>query len=530
MNKLSTMTKKNLFTLLAAVICCMATFTVTSCSVDDSAIYPDEKIDYELTGKWLADISEEYGEQVVALALMSFDTDGVVNICNYIGFKDYPYDYWEHNCRHGVYWIDKATKTIYIDNGTNEMSIAEYEIKDNVLILTQRYDDEDYEERVITFHRPTYEEQNMLKGYDESILGDEYVGRWLRTYEEDGQTVYVVVNFTSDLRINRYTVDAGGKVTRSTEIKGYYEDSESITDRYMNVYEDWDDDGIDYWWKVQGKNLYLGYYGKKETLYSYHMITRAEDEMIKEFENAALNIDLNKHLLGDWYIDAVEDEDIDTDSRHLFTYEADGTVYYTPSIKALKNLNIWGHHFKGSYTINGNTVEQQVALADKNILFTQQMNVKYVDDARLKSITNAETFVNGESRHVVKDENDTKLKELYKYDINIVGVWGARLLYGTDENYEKDKSYQLEFKADGTFKFYSQNEQEEWVEEERVLSEYFVEGNTVYTRWQKAGSDEVKYQSWEYSSYYKYEMDWSASRKYGEDIKQVNIRFNKESE
>lgn len=506
------MPKKNLFTWLAGIIVCSFTaITVTSCSVDDSAAYTNEEIDYKLTGKWLADLGYEYGEDIISWKLMTISTDGVININNYWGIEDTPYEEWEHICQHGVYWIDKTTKTIYMDEGDNTQSVAKYEIKDDQLIMTIKYNSEDIDEKVITLHRPTIEELDKAKEYEEKILNFDYGGKWLRTYQEDGQTVYEIWNIISlsNLYITHYTVAADGKVTKTEEVKYIRDLTIWTTDQHIYIYDiNGIHNGKDYWWKVQGRYFTLGNDETKETLYTFHMITKAEYDMLNELDDKAEIKDLQKNLLGTWYNYLSDGTYTDTDSRHLITYEADGTMYYTPSINALKDLGIWEHHIKGSYTINGKVVEQQAAVAGKNILFTQQMNIKQVNDLKLESITNSETFVDGESYRVVKNLKEIKNRETTEERGDIVGTWKARLIYGTFENLEKRKEYLFEFKDDGTFTIYRQNEQGEWVAEDRILNEYFVEANMVYTRWKNADSDEMKYKGWEQLSSYADEMDW----------------------
>ena len=223
------------------------------------------------------------------------------------------------------------------------------------------------------------------------------------------------------------------------------------------------------------------------------------DKMFMEFDKTAEIVNLKEMLVGDWETRSASEAPQNIDEMHFLTYNADGTMSYTPSLEAMKNLGIWGHHFEGHYTINGNFVEHQVELTDKNILFTQNAQVLDIDQEEAEVNANAETFVDGISRHVVKDSKEewSRPMTVFDYDKEVLGRWRGSLDSGTIEGWEKKTKYLVEFKDDGTFTVSERkNNQEAWKVKERTLSEYFVISNVMYMRWQDAGSDEIKYQCW----------------------------------
>ena len=44
-----------------------------------------------------------------------------------------------------------------------------------------------------------------------------------------------------------------------------------------------------------------------------------------------------------------------------------------------------------------------------------------------------------------------------------------------------------EYKADGTFVYYRQNDNGEWVADVNTMSEYFVDGTLLCSRWKNVG-------------------------------------------
>lgn len=493
------MTNKHLFTWFAAVIiCCMATFTVTSCSVDDSAIYPDEEMDYNLAGSWVNVTTGEsiLGDDYTVKLMITFDNDGVLKTSSIDGFEGDDVEDWDIMNRHYVYMFDKSAKTLTVV-GSDLYKLPEfsnYEVVDGQLIINNPENGNKY-----IYHRATFEDKVEFGKFDKHNGGD-CIGTWVRTYEENGQTIYEEADFYSYTSFTRYTVNDGGKVLKTKEAFLLDEDPEMDGTKRMELYSpDYETLVANYWWKVDGNNLYLGNFGEQETLLSYHMMTREEYKMFMEFDKTAEIVNLKEMLEGDWETRSASEAPQNIDEMHFLTYNADGTMSYTPSLEAMKNLGIWGHHFEGHYTINGNFVEHQVELTDKNILFTQNAQVLDIDQEEAEVNANAETFVDGISRHVVKDSKEewSRPMTVFDYDKEVLGRWRGSLDSGTIEGWEKKTKYLVEFKDDGTFTVSERpNNQEAWTLKERTLSEYFMVGNVMYMRWQDAGSDEIKYQCW----------------------------------
>ena len=116
------MTNKHLFTWFAAVIIsCMTTFTVTSCSNDDSPVAPVPTTPETLLGEWCTsvnqgDVDEDAYENDVTDMLISFNENGVIIQRVYAGNKTESVSQWERFRRHGIYSVDNATHTISMKN------------------------------------------------------------------------------------------------------------------------------------------------------------------------------------------------------------------------------------------------------------------------------------------------------------------------------------------------------------------------------------------------------------------------------
>ena len=155
-------------------------------------------------------------------------------------------------------------------------------------------------------------------------------------------------------------------------------------------------------------------------------------------------------ILGKWMMAETDGKPVPTDSKQVITYESGSKLYYSLSINAISDLNVWVNHCEGRYMIYGNNLSQVVELADANIKFTQSPNIISITDNDMYLITNNETFVDGKSHRITKDLNERKVRVTHDYSADIIGTWeGCRT--SEDDVYSDGQLHRWEYKADGTF-------------------------------------------------------------------------------
>jgi hypothetical protein len=306
----------------------MTTFTVTSCSNDDSAIYPDEEMDYNLAGSWVNETrgSELLGDDYTIKFMITFDNDGVIRTSSIEGFIGDDVEDWDILNRHYVYMFDKSAQTLTVVGSLlyKLPELSNYEVVDGQLIINNPENGKKY-----IYHRATFEDKVEFGKFDKHNGGD-CIGTWVRTYEENGQTIYEEADFYSYTSFTRYTMNASGKMQKTKE--SYYLDEDPDMDgtKLIVLFNPEDEEvAANYWWKVDGNNLYLGNDGEQETLLSYHMMTREEYKMITEFDKNAEIVNLKEMLVGDWETYSASEDPQNIDEIHFFTYNADGTMSYT---------------------------------------------------------------------------------------------------------------------------------------------------------------------------------------------------------
>ncbi len=506
--------KKNLLWMFAAILTCgFAVSTMTSCSEDDNPVIPD--IQETLTGDWLVTVNRdaEYNdENDVEYVLFTFEENGVVVRNVYVGNTTEPLRYWERMQRHGIYTVDETTKTIVSEMLSSDPTTIKYSLTDGLLTLTV---DGEGESITLTFHRPTEAEKALLSMYDLSLWGNDYVGKWFSVQEENGQYTYVLLDFTEDsgLKTIRYSVN-GDKCIRTEYTQYYNEDDEDEDEQVLEIHNMSDYMQSEfYWWEISGNTLTLGTEDDEEEFIStYHALTPADVALIAELEKKSNHIDnLAEKIQGKWMMAEVNGQPVVTNSKQVLTYESATKFNYSLSISAISDLNVWVNHCEGRFYVNGTILAQSVQLLDDNIKFLQQLNIISITDDEIQLITNNETFVDGKSYRITKDLMERKVRVTHDYSDEIIGTWEGRLTSQQDA-YSDDQLHRWEYKTDGTFVYYRQNDKGEWVADVNTMAEYFVDGTLLCSRWKNVGDDTEKRESWEIESIENGKMNWTALR------------------
>ena len=220
---------------------------------------------------------------------------------------------------------------------------------------------------------------------------------------------------------------------------------------------------------------------------------------------------LSEKIIGKWMMAEVNGQPVPTNSKQVLTYESATKFYYSLSISAISDLNVWVNNCEGRANINGNMLEQSVELPDANISFSHKLNIFSITDDEMVLVTNNETFVDGKSYRITKDLRERKVRVTEDYSDDIIGIWEGRLTSDQDA-YSDTQLHRWEYKKDGTFIYYRQNDNGEWVADVNTMAEYFVDGTLLCSRWKNVGDTTEKRESWEIASIDNDKMEWTALR------------------
>ena len=82
------------------------------------------------------------------------------------------------------------------------------------------------------------------------------------------------------------------------------------------------------------------------------------------------------------------------------------------------------------------------------------------------------------------------------YSKDILGTWEGRVSSEEGSEYDDGELHRWDYKADGTFVFYFQDETGGWKASNDEFAEYFCDGTLLCTRWKNVGEGKKENREW----------------------------------
>lgn len=211
---------------------------------------------------------------------------------------------------------------------------------------------------------------------------------------------------------------------------------------------------------------------------------------------------LAEKIIGKWLMEKTDGLSFPTDEKSVFTFLSDTKAYMSASIHTDESESAWDVPTEFDVSINGKTVTL-VDSIDEHRVRVLELNVTSINDKEMQANWKIIRFIDGEKETSgVGTISFTKVTR--DYSEAILGTW---------EGHEA----RLEYKVDGNFVYYSQNDAGEWVPSEDDFAEYFVDGNLLCSRWKNSGEGQLETREWwEIESIENDVMTWSALRQKGD--------------
>ena len=96
------------------------------------------------------------------------------------------------------------------------------------------------------------------------------------------------------------------------------------------------------------------------------------------------------------------------------------------------------------------------------------------------------------------------------YEQDIIGTWEG-MVTSDEDDHTDGELHRWEYKADGTYVYYRMVDGD-WKGDTDFLSDYFVDGTLLCTRWKKTADSEEIREWWEIESIQDGKMKWKALR------------------
>ena len=218
------------------------------------------------------------------------------------------------------------------------------------------------------------------------------------------------------------------------------------------------------------------------------------------------DLNLAETIIGKWMVAELDGQLCPTNLKAVITFLSPTKAYGSLSDFYSES---WNNQTSADVVINGNNV---------TLTAFENEHTKHVGETVIYSITDNEMILKSDWKVYVDGEvviNEVYDKERYiriadDFQDAIVGTWEGKVTSEDDEHTDGEL-HRWEYKADGTYVYYSQ-ENGEWKAGADHMSDYFVDGTLLCTRWQHTADSEELREWWEIESIENGVMKWTALR------------------
>jgi hypothetical protein len=212
-------------------------------------------------------------------------------------------------------------------------------------------------------------------------------------------------------------------------------------------------------------------------------------------------------IIGKWIIADRNGQPMPTNKKTVNTFVSTTKALLSSSITAQPKIGaIWCEEMEANVVINGNKVT--LTCYPDETTSVLEYTVTTINDKELIANRKVTVTIDGNVELFVEDV--IRFERVADYSDQIIGLWECTGLTG-GETYN-DANGRLEFLADGTYRYYRQDDNGQWqVISNREFQDYFVDGTLLATRWKNEGEDELR-EWWEIDDIIGDEMVWTALR------------------
>ena len=200
-------------------------------------------------------------------------------------------------------------------------------------------------------------------------------------------------------------------------------------------------------------------------------------------------------LKGTWVNTMVNDQAVLTDAKFSMEFKLDNTELYANGIQQDDNNKSWHENSNYTYSINGSiiTIDGNDVLGNSyhmvfNILLLNQEELNY----------SVQTFeLNGEL--ITDAKTYTCEKVTQDFSAEFIGVWYGRC---TSEGTTDSLYHYWEYFADGSYNYYYQDENSNWIKKSDNEGRYFLYGNLMASNYSNdliSGDTGLAYECWNFS-------------------------------
>ena len=225
----------------------------------------------------------------------------------------------------------------------------------------------------------------------------------------------------------------------------------------------------------------------------------------KDKDNTDLN--LKEKIIGKWITADVDGQPLTTNEKKAITFVSTTKAYISAAFNANPEIGAhWINQMEAAVAIDGNKVTVTTH-PDEHTTLVEELTVTAINDSELTANRKLTATIDGNIVDT-KEETVRYVKLTADYSEAILGTWQGHC---TSEGsvFDDGQEHRWEYRADGSYVYYAKDG-ENWVPyATSTLSEYFVDGTLLCTRWIDNGQENREW--WEISIDGT-QMHWTALR------------------
>ena len=216
---------------------------------------------------------------------------------------------------------------------------------------------------------------------------------------------------------------------------------------------------------------------------------------------------LAENIIGKWMVDALNGQPCPTNLKAVITFLSPTKAYGSLSDFYSDS---WNNHASADVVIDGNNVTL-TAFENEHTKHVTVADIHSITDKDMRLKSDWKVYTDGEM--VINEvwDNERYIRINKDFENDIIGTWEGKVTSAEDEHTDGEL-HRWEYKADGTYVYYNKVG-DEWVNNNDVLAEYFVDGILLCTRWKQTADSKELREWWEIESINDGVMKWTALRK-----------------
>ena len=213
------------------------------------------------------------------------------------------------------------------------------------------------------------------------------------------------------------------------------------------------------------------------------------------------NTELFNKVQGKWIVADLDGEACPTSLKSVVTFESATRGYYSIS----ENITMtWEDKTPVEVTFHDNSF---TAIEEDGIYMSVlTATVNSITDNEMR-LTTEWTLTGGTEVLLHEFYNERWVRVTDNFEQAVVGTWEAQV-----QNGDNPQTWRWEFKADGNYVFSLKNGDNPLQVFEDEMSDYFVDGSLLCTRWQNTALSDEERDWWEIESIQDGRMKWTALR------------------